>query len=456
MNLMDLFNNDPTMVNNLMGQQTMDNNNFSQPAGNISDQIQQLLGAKQPTQPGITENILSMRNLPSQQDIGDISQRFQATPTAQDYAGGLNSILTGRFQGGQDIAQGRLNESLATLANLQKQQIELNQAPLKNQYMVSEINKNNALAESGKYVPIKDAFGSITGIMNGKTGEVQTYNPFAKTGDQNIGVDLSSPSSDPQTAAQQILAESGTTNTPVMSRQDVTGRNAQQLAYRTASTAAKLTLDNLNSLNNQTGKYSPGSVAGGVYDIENSLGMGGEGATAKTEADKASKNLANSLMQATAGAKGSGIRMVQFDAGAVPNSNMSDQARTDLINKNKATANLQVQRGIISDLYPRMSIANVNAIMDNYEGKNPPALPDGTANPNFLPYVDWLKAGRPNTATLALQGMKNPDISAPTTAQNLDMQSGTPIDIAPPDVGPLQNPSGQSQPSNGWAIRRVK
>lgn len=263
-----------------------------------------------------------------------------------------------------------------------------------------ELALRREVVQQGKYTPIKDMFGNVTGIMDTKTGKLLPMGPKDGVQSPDSTMTDEEPSADPQKAAMQILNETGTPFTPIGSRQDITGRNAQAKAYRDAASGAKKAIQEMNSLNAQTGKYTPGSTAGWIYGKESANSLGGSGATARTEADKASKNLANSLMNATAGAKGSGIRMVEFDAGAVPNADMTDEARTDLINKNKAIANQQIQRAAISDMYPRMHLSNVNAIMDNYEAKNPPVLDNGKPNPNWMPYKDWLAKGRPNTSAM--------------------------------------------------------
>lgn len=286
-----------------------------------------------------------------------------------------------------------------------QRQMEANKFDFEKDKTAKQLALEQEKIDQGKYVPIKDVFGNVTGVMDAKTGKI--INPSSISGSSanaEVNPDNGEPSADPQKAAMQILGETGTPFTPVASRQDISGRNAQAKAYRDAATAAKKAQQELDSLNAQTGKYTPGSSARRGYDVESSLGMGGAGATARTEADKASKNLANAFMQANAGAKGSGIRMVEFDAGAVPNADMTDEARNELISKQKAVANSQIQRAAISDMYPRMHLSNVNAIMDNYEEKNPPVLPSGSANPNWMAYKDWLAAGRPNTAVAALNG----------------------------------------------------
>ena len=283
------------------------------------------------------------------------------------------------------------------------------------------------VADQGRYQPVKDVYGNITGIINGKTGEVRpiaSLNPSAATS----GADVTSepPSADPQKAAIQILNESGTPPTQVMTRQDISGRNQQSKAYNDAQLAAKSAIQQLDSLGAESGKYTSGGGMGKLYGAEQYFGMGGEGATARAEAEKASKNLANAFMQANVGAKGAGIKMVQFDAGAVPNPDMTDDARKDLISKQKAIANSQIQRAVISNTYPRMHMNDVNAIMDAYEEKNPPVLSNGSANPSWMPYKDWLAAGRPNTAALATQK------ESPRAGQANSTQSGIPESVPKP------------------------
>lgn len=364
----------------------------SMPAGDISTQIQQMLGARQPTQPNMASDILSSRFqddqptslsslIPSMQDMNQAAQAYQNVPTAQDYLSSLGHIGTGNYQTAQDIASARTQDLMKQLSGLQSLSLEKEKI------------------DQGKYQPVKDVFGNMTGVINGKTGQVTPLNTNnLLNGGQQPSVDMSAPSPDPQAAAQQILAESGTPNTPVMTRQDITGRNAQQLAYRNAATGAKQALNNLNNLESDIGQYSPGGMKGSIYHFRNYIGMDDPGAAARTQAEKESGNLSLALMNQTAGAKGSGIRMAEYDQKNVPGPDMNEEAQRNLIAQNKAQANLQIQRGVISDLYPRMSISNINSIMDNYEQKNPPTLPSGQPNPKFMPYTDWLAAGRPNTA----------------------------------------------------------
>ena len=253
----------------------------------------------------------------------------------------------------------------------------------------------------GHYQPVKDVFGNVTGIFDARTGKMVPTSAISGVSDTS-SIDME-PSSDPQKAAQQILAEQGTPLVPVASRQDITGRNQQAKAYNDQALAAKNVIQQLDVLDSQTGKYTPGKVAGMGYGAESAIGMGGEGASARTEADKAAVQLANAFMQANTAANRSGIGVLNFDAKGVPNPDMTDEARSALIDKQKAVANSQIQRNEISSLYPRLHIANVNAIMNDYESKNPPLLPSGMANPQWMPYKDWLTAGRPNT-TMPLQG----------------------------------------------------
>jgi hypothetical protein len=280
-------------------------------------------------------------------------------------------------------------------------------------YHKGELGLKAKELELGKYLPVKDAFGNVTSILDARTGKIVSTTSAPSDLGASPGI-AGEPTDDPQAAAQQILDEQGTPFTPIATRQDITGRNAQAKAYNDAAIAAKKVQQELNKLDAQTGKYTPGKAINYLkYGPEAAIGQGGEGATARIEADKASKNLANAFMQSNVGSKGAGIRMVEFDAGAVPNADMTDEARSDLIKSNKAVADSQIQRNVISSLYPRMHMSNVNAIMDNYETKNPPLLPDGKANPKWMPYKDWLKSGRPNTAALALQeGDSRPKVSS--------------------------------------------
>lgn len=323
--------------------------------------------------------------------------------------GGLQGLAAGMQQRQEALKENQAQTELQKMTEdmsirRQEMQREAARDAATQQYQQGELANRNAQLgisrqqlEMGKFAPVKDVFGNVTAVMNGKTGQITPISSLMPQTDNTADIINAAPSSDPQEAAAQILAESGTTPAQVMSRQDITGRNAQLKAYNDSALSAKKALQELDSLQAQTGKYTPGKVAGTVYGGESAIGMGGDGATSRTEAEKASKNLANAFMQANAGSKGSGIRMVEFDANAVPNPDMTDDARTALVEKNKAIANSQVQRAVISNTYPHMHMANVNAIMDNYEQKNPPVTADGTANPNWMPYKDWLKAGRPDT-----------------------------------------------------------
>lgn len=297
--------------------------------------------------------------------------------------------------------------------------------------------------EQGKYLPYKDSFGNTIGFLNTKSG--QTVNLNGSSANASIKSLDSKPSADPQIAAQQILEDVGTPMTPMVTRQDVTGRNAQTTAYQNAAMGAKSLKQKLDELKSQDDKYWSGGAMGMVNSAENYFGVDPfGGAAARAEADKASKGLANAFMQANVGAKGSGIRMVEFDAGAVPNANMPKKARDDLIEANRAIADSQIQRAAISNMYPRMHIANVNAIMDKYEEMNPPVLgagEDAKPNPKWMTYKDWLAAGRPNTAQMALT---TKDDSA-STNKTPKMNNNSQILSAPPAVE--QRVKGQTYPT---------
>lgn len=300
------------------------------------------------------------------------------------------------------------------VGNLQDVGLDQNKWNAEQKLKREELDIKKEVAAQGKYTPVKDMFGNVTGALNTKTGEVIQTSGIQGNGPTGLATTADeTPSADPQKAGMQILAETGTPFTPIASRQDITGRNAQAKAYRDAATGAKAALQQLNSLNTETGKYTPGVVSKKIYSAESSLGMGGDGSSARAEADKATKALANAFMAQNAGAKASGIRMLQFDADAVPNPDMPDKARSELITKNKAIANSQIQRAAISDMYPRMHLANVNAIMDAYEAKNPPLLENGTVNPKWMSYKDWLAKGRPNTAAMALEKIDKGDSPKP-------------------------------------------
>lgn len=315
--------------------------------------------------------------------------------------GMLTPSLMGSTAAAFGTGLGNMQDVQMKQAQMQQAQNQLNyENKMKQAGLNIEQQKANQQQETidqGRYTPVKDFYGNVTGMVEGKTGKFTPIAPASNTASVDVNAE---PSNDPQKAAAQILSEQGTVPTQVGNKFDIAGRNKQVDAYNNAALAAKSTLQQLNVLDAQTGKYTPGKVMGTVYGGQSAIDMGGEGATARAEADKASKALANSFMAANVGSKGAGIRMVQFDAGAVPNADMTDEARTDLINKNKAIANSQIQRATISNLYPRMQMSNVNAIMDNYEQKNPPILPTGSANPNWMTYKDWLSAGRPDTTTL--------------------------------------------------------
>lgn len=123
---------------------------------NISNYIQQMVGAKQPAQPNMASNILANR-FNSQAPQDSISLNSQATPNATNYADSINSILTGKFQTGQDIANNNMQNAL----------------------IQSEINKNNA--QSGG---LFGANGSANaGASSGLSGDafLSTLPPGAAT-----------------------------------------------------------------------------------------------------------------------------------------------------------------------------------------------------------------------------------------------------------------------------------
>ena len=336
-------------------------------------------GAKNPSAMGISQSQM---------------QQMQLLELAR---GMLTPQPMGNVAAGVGQGLGNLSDYTTKAMEFNAQQNALN---YQRQQEQEKIDLQRQTVEQGRYQPVKDFYGNVTGMVEGKTGKFTPVNSAQPGGGLPVAGANEAPSADPQKAAAQILAEQGTVPTQVGNKFDIAGRNKQVDAYNNAQLAAKSTIQQLDALNAQTGKYTPGKAANIGYGSAAALGIDPTGgATARAEADKASKALANSFMQANVGAKGSGIRMVQFDAGAVPNADMPDAARTDLINKNKAIANSQIQRAVISNLYPRMQMSNVNAIMDNYEQKNPPVLPSGSANPNWMPYQDWLKAGRPDTTS---------------------------------------------------------
>lgn len=353
----------------------------------------------------------------------------QADNQQQQLLALARGLLTPSYGGSTAAAFG---QGLGNLADVESKQREMMMKQNTMDYTVSQDAKKLALekekVEQGKYTPIKDMFGNVTGIMETKTGKLVNVGNTAPTSDGSPSTANDEPSADPQKAAMQILNETGTPFTPVASRQDITGRNAQAKAYRDQANGAKSTVQQLNQLDAQTGKYTPGSFNRKIYNLESSIDLGGKQASARTEADKAATLLANSLATSNVNAKNAGIKTIEFDSKGVPNPDMTDEARTSLIEKNKAIANSQIQRAAISDMYPRMHISNVNAIMDNYEEKNPPVLSSGDANPNWMPYKDWLKAGRPNTAAMAPAAEKSPGNA--TSAQKSSQKVATQADIA--------------------------
>ncbi len=302
------------------------------------------------------------------------------------------------------LGQGIGNIEDVTMAGMGMQQKQ-QQLNFENKMKEIATKQEQEKIEQGRYSVFKDAYGNGIGMVDTKSGKITPLSmPNQTTGD----VADEAPSADPQKAALQIMKEQGTVPTQAVTRQDITGRNKQVESYNNQALAAKNVVQQLDTLNAQTGKYSAGKGMGNVYGAESWLGVGGEGATARTEADKAATQLANAFMQANTAANRSGIGVLNFDAKGVPNPDMPDQARNDLIAKQKAIANSQIQRAEISNMYPRMQISNVNTIMNAYEAKNPPLLPSGDANPNWMPYHDWLKAGRPDTATSAGKSAAQP------------------------------------------------
>lgn len=290
---------------------------------------------------------------------------------------------------------------------MKQREMMMNQANLNYQRQVDQqkIGQEQEKIDQGRYTPVKDFYGNVTGMVEGKTGKFTPVNTNPQTGAMSPVVPGEAPSADPQKAAAQILVEQGSVPTQVGNKFDIAGRNKQTDAYNNQALAAKNVIQQLDSLDAQTGKYTPGKGAGNVYGAEQWMGIDPTGgATARAEADKSATQLANAFMQANTASSRNGIGVLNFDAKGVPNPDMPDQARADLIAKQKAIANSQIQRAEISNLYPRMQTANVNTIMNTYEQKNPPLMPDGNANPNWIPYQDWIKAGRPDTTVATPNG----------------------------------------------------
>lgn len=102
---------------------------------NISSQIQQSLGALPPTQPDTVNGILSGRF------DNNLSGLTGGTGYG-DYAQGIVQSALGKPTTGGAIAQTRMGDTLKTLTELST----LQQEPLKNAYIQSEINKNNAMS----------------------------------------------------------------------------------------------------------------------------------------------------------------------------------------------------------------------------------------------------------------------------------------------------------------------
>lgn len=412
----------------------------------FNEATQRLLQARQQMQAPYQGEDLGALALSA--DMGKAS----GMPVAEGYTQGmLDKAKAEQVQrDAQQVYQQQLS-GMDTQAQLAK--IMSNGGSIQDTTALAGITGNDKLADTlikqqtvdqGKYLPIKDSFGNVTGVLNTKTGTM--INPNSIAGIMSNGKSVpTAPSADPQIAAQQILEDVGTPLAPMMTRQDINGRNAQTTAYQNAAIAAKSMKQKLDELKAQDDKYWSGGAMGTVNAAENYFGIDPfGGAAARAEADKASKGLANAFMQANVGAKGSGIRMVEFDAGAVPNANMPKQARDDLIAANKAIADSQIQRAAISNMYPRMHIANVNAIMDKYEEMNPPVLgagEDAKPNPKWMTYKDWLAAGRPNTAQIALT-TKDDNASTNKTSKT----DNAPQVLSAPPAG-NQRVKGQTYPT---------
>ncbi len=248
---------------------------------------------KAPKEPEYTPTSGAEMEADSRSSIDDLMGKLQAQreqSKAQDrnqqwmsFFGKLASSNNPRLLGALGEASGALSE---TTGKQQAQNNVLDQAALADQIKMEQWKQEQDLkretVEQGKYQPVKDVFGNVTSIFDAKTGKMI---PSSNTSAPSITPINTTPSSDPQEAAFQILDEVGTPYTPVASRQDIIGRNAQAKAYRDAATGAKSAKQQLDQLNQQTGKYTPGKGMNMVYGAQSAIGMGGDGASARAEAD---------------------------------------------------------------------------------------------------------------------------------------------------------------------------
>ena len=308
----------------------------------------------------------------------------------------------------QDVTM-KMKEMQANQGNkLYETQLSQAQLAKENAFKEQGLELEKEKVDQGNYIPYgKDPFTGVPlGLYDKKNAKMVTPTGTATGTQTTTGSDIpSTPSTNIQTAAQQILQEEGTPQTMAVSRPDQMDRNKQQTNYKTMANAAIQNIQQLDELNALTGKYKSGGGMGVIYGTENYIGLPSDAAAAKAEADKYSKMLSNSLMNANASSNGKGVNMVKFEEGAVPNSNMPDSTRTQLINANKAIANSQLQRALISDLLPHWHSDNMSVIADNYEAKNPPVFKENPndpttmkENPNWMPFKDWIKAGRPDNS----------------------------------------------------------
>lgn len=112
-----------------------------QSSGNSTAIIKQQLGAVDPQKPDTVNSILSSRfNTPNSPAM-DLSSLPSGTQYG-DYANGIIQSALGKPTTGGQLATGRIGDSLKLMETIST----LQQAPLKNAYLQSEIDKNNAVS----------------------------------------------------------------------------------------------------------------------------------------------------------------------------------------------------------------------------------------------------------------------------------------------------------------------
>lgn len=312
---------------------------------------------------------------------------------------------------------------------------------------------NPTTGETYSYDPMSGGYKSISPGLGGKVGRDAGGNPIIITptgikypGQENAAqTDTSKPAEGGDVYKQyfdNVMQDNGLPVMP-LTRQEQSAKQSMLKDISQQSNAAKDTMDVAKKYREIVGKYGSGNyINPAIYGIQNEVssllpnGSKAQSAvqgslTQRQEADKYAKQLGISMLRSQNVGNRGGIGMLKYDAASVANPGQDDQTQKNLLNDTIEQSSKIWQRGVIHSMNPHSPQAAQLAI-DDYESSNPPVV-NGEINPNWLQFKDWVKAGKPNTATgpvdntQAAAGKRtNPALEKPTAA-------GAPVTISSDD-----------------------